>query len=209
MHIEWIIRRPQIHCNFEMHFGIPLPIDVSKCQLTEIGTFYIFEAHIENGLETSCLLLRFKTSKALVLQTLSNLHQKSAVMCSAQTRTLERFPLCRVVSIVLLLRRATSGRAALHWSTPRTKKAIWQAIYGIYGFGVERASRDRGRRRRRGASKNANVETWDDQRLSKMDKDGKKWTNGRVQVGSFPTVSFAKIASCGSLTCTDLEETGW
>ena len=39
-------------------------------------------------------------------------------------------------------------------------------------------------------------------------KDGK---NGRglVQVGSFPTVSFAKIASSASLTCTDLEETGW
>ena len=46
----------------------------------------------------------------------------------------------------------------------------------------------------------------DYQRWIKM---GKIWQNGRVQAGSFPTVSFAKIASCGSLTCTDLEETGW
>lgn len=93
-----------------MHFGIPLPIDVSKCQLTEIGTFYIFEAHIENGLETSCLLLRFKTSKALVLQTLGNLHQKSAVH---KTRTLERFPLCQVVYCCV---HCVASKASNFWS---------------------------------------------------------------------------------------------
>ena len=42
MHIEWTILRPQLHCNYEMHSPISLPIDVSKCH---------FEAHIENELE--------------------------------------------------------------------------------------------------------------------------------------------------------------